>query len=235
MINSSHKQLAVLIDPDKVDEVRLKNIVDQCVDADVDLILVGGSLLFDDCLDRCVEVIKSSCSIPVYLFPGDPSQICCKADGILLLSVISGRNAEMLIGRHVVAAPRLKASGLQVCPTGYILIDGGRPTSVSYMSGTTPIPHDKDDIAVCTAIAGEMLGMKAIYLEGGSGAANTVSLSMIAKVKKNINIPLFVGGGIDTPEKVCQIAQAGADIIVVGTAIENGKSSIKALKEALRG
>jgi geranylgeranylglyceryl phosphate synthase family protein len=147
-------------------------------------------------------------------------QVVPNADAILLLSVISGRNAEMLIGKHVVAAPRLRQSGLEIIPTGYMLIDSGRPTTASYMSNTQPIPHDKDDIALCTAMAGEMLGMQCVFMDGGSGAQNSVSESMIAAVAENTSVPLIIGGGIRTPEMARSKFEAGADIVVVGNAIE---------------
>ncbi len=231
-ISSSDKKIAVLIDPDKLGESATKAIASKCVEAGVDLLFVGGSLLTNDGLEACIRTLKENCGIPVLIFPGDPTQISPLCDAFLLLSVISGRNAEMLIGRHVVAAPRLKSCCKEIIPTGYILIDGGCPTSVSYMSGTIPIPHDKDDIAVCTAIAGEMLGLKMMYLEAGSGAAKTVSESMITKVKRNIGVPLAVGGGITSPEKAYALAAAGADIIVVGTAFEKN-ADIKAFADAV--
>jgi phosphoglycerol geranylgeranyltransferase len=160
-------------------------------------------------------------------------QISEKADGLLFLSLISGRNPEMLIGRHVLAAPVLKRTNLEIISTGYMLIDSGSPTSVSYMSGTVPIPHDKEDIAVCTAMAGEMLGMKLIYLDAGSGARFTVSNNMIEEVKKNTGIPLIVGGGIRTAEKAIEICQAGADIIVIGNALEKDPERITDISSAV--
>jgi len=160
-------------------------------------------------------------------------QISKNADGILLLSLISGRNPELLIGKQVIAAPILKASNLDILPTGYILIDGGKPTAVSYMSNTNPIPFDKDDIAMCTAMAGEMLGLKLIYMDAGSGALNAISEKMIKKVSSNISIPLIIGGGINTPQKAILACKAGADIIVVGNAIEKDSSLIKKIGKAV--
>ena len=160
-------------------------------------------------------------------------QISKWCDGFLLLSLISGRNAEMLIGRHVISAPYLKLYGNEIIPTGYMLVDGGKQTSVSYMSNTTPIPHDKDDIAMCTALAGEMLGLKVIYLDAGSGAVNPVSPDMISKVKQTIEIPLIVGGGINTPEKAAAAAKAGADIIVVGNALEKSNDKLQEFADAV--
>ncbi|MFC2176632.1 geranylgeranylglyceryl/heptaprenylglyceryl phosphate synthase, partial [Bacteroidota bacterium] len=164
------KLFSLLIDPDNIGGTDLERLVNNAVKSGVDLFFVGGSLLVSNTLFDCVQIIKANCDIPVVLFPGDNMQVVPNADAILLLSVISGRNAEMLIGKHVVAAPRLKNSGLEIIPTGYMLIDSGKPTTASYMSNTQPIPHDKDDIAACTAMAGEMLGMNTIFLDGGSGA-----------------------------------------------------------------
>ena len=174
-----------------------------------------------------VKLIKETTIIPVVLFPGNSSHIVNEADGILLLSLISGRNADGLIGQHVVSAPTLKSSGLEIIPTGYMLIDSGKPTSASYISNTTPIPYSKDEIAVCTAMAGEMLGLKYIFMDGGSGAEQPISVSMIKKVKESIDIPLLIGGGIRNGAQAKSALKAGADIIVVGTAIENNKSILK--------
>lgn len=218
--DKSRKKIAVLIDPDKPTDAQILSIVAKANAADVDFFFVGGSLLTTDSLEHCIKVIKANSSIPVLIFPGNSLQISKYCDGFLLLSLISGRNSEMLIGRHVIAAPYLKLFGNEIIPTGYMLIDSGRPTSVSYMSDTTPIPHDKDDIAMCTALAGEMLGLKLIYLEGGSGAVNPVSDSMISKVRQMIDIPLIVGGGISTPEMAAAKAKAGADVICIGTKFE---------------
>ena len=226
--DTSKKKFVVLIDPDKPTDKEIIDIVEKSKKVGVDFFFVGGSLLTTDSLDNCIKLIKSHCDIPVLIFPGNSLQISKWCDGFLLLSLISGRNSEMLIGRHVIAAPYLKLYGNEIIPTGYMLIDGGKQTSVSYMSNTTPIPHDKDDIAMCTALAGEMLGLKIIYLDAGSGATNPVSADMISKVKQTIEIPLIVGGGINTPEKAASAAQAGADIIVVGNALEK---SIERLQE----
>lgn len=214
------RQFALLIDPDRVAGNDLAQLAARAQQSRVDLLFVGGSLLVNDALHDCVRTIKDNCDIPVVLFPGDNMQVVPNADAILLLSVISGRNAEMLIGKHVVAAPRLKHSGLEIIPTGYMLIDSGRPTTASYMSNSQPIPHDKDDIALCTAMAGEMLGLNCVFMDGGSGAENSVSESMIRAVAGNISVPLIIGGGIRTPEMTRAKFEAGADIVVVGNAIE---------------
>lgn len=231
--DKSRKKLAVLIDPDKPTDEQILSIVEKAKAADVDFFFVGGSLLVTDSLEHCIKLIKANSDIPVLIFPGNSLQISKYCDGFLLLSLISGRNAEMLIGRHVVAAPYLRLYGNEIIPTGYMLIDSGKATSVSYMSDTTPIPHDKDDIAVCTAIAGEMLGLKLIYLEAGSGALMPVSTSMISKVRKVLQIPLIVGGGIKTPEMAAEAVKAGADIIVIGTAFEKEPEMLKKFAEAI--
>ncbi|MBP9994959.1 MAG: geranylgeranylglyceryl/heptaprenylglyceryl phosphate synthase [bacterium] len=231
--DKSRKKIAVLIDPDKPTDAQVLSVVAKANAADVDFFFVGGSLLTTDSLEHCIKVIKANSNIPVLIFPGNSLQISKYCDGFLLLSLISGRNPEMLIGRHVIAAPYLKLFGNEIIPTGYMLIDSGRQTSVSYMSDTTPIPHDKDDIAMCTAMAGEMLGLKLIYLEGGSGAVNPVSDSMISKVRQMIDIPLIVGGGISTPEMAAAKARAGADVICVGTRFEEEPELLQRFADAV--
>ena len=231
--DKTRKKLAVLVDPDKPTDAQIISIVEKAKAADVDFFFVGGSLLVTDSLDHCIKLIKEHCDIPVLIFPGNSLQISKYCDGFLLLSLISGRNPEMLIGRHVIAAPYLKLYGNEIIPTGYMLIDSGKATSVTYMSDTTPIPHDKDDIAMCTAIAGEMLGLKLIYLEAGSGALMPVSTSMISKVSQMINIPLIVGGGIKTPEMAADAVKAGADVIVIGTAFEKEPELLQQFAKAI--
>jgi putative glycerol-1-phosphate prenyltransferase len=174
-------------------------------------------------------MIKSLTSIPIILFPGSPLQLSSQADALLLLSLISGRNAEYLIGNHVVAAPFLRESGIEIVPTGYMLINGGKQTSVSYMSNTQPIPADKPDIALATAMAGEMLGLKIIYLDAGSGAINPVPLNMIASIAAGVSIPVIVGGGIRTPDAVRNAYESGADVVVVGNATETNQSLLSEL------
>ncbi len=224
------KKLALLIDPDKFKTVTaLKN----GIAAGIDYILVGGSLLSQGSLQRCVEGIKKITSTPLILFPGSTDQVDPNADGILFLSLISGRNPDNLIGKHVVSAPILKRTSLEVIPTGYMLIDGGSITSASYMSNTIPIPYNKSDIAVCTAMAGEMLGLKLIYLDTGSGAPRHVPENMVKEVKKNIAIPLIAGGGIRTPEDAYNLCTAGADIIVIGTVTEQSPGIISEIASAV--
>lgn len=228
------KQFAILVDPGQCQEGMIGTLATLASGAEVDFIMVGGSLLVNDHLDKCLSLIRRETSIPVILFPGSEMQINSKADAILLLSLISGRNPELLIGKHVLAAPYLKASGLEILPTGYMLIESGNSTTALYMSNTIPIPREKDDIAVCTAMAGEMLGLKLIYMDAGSGAARPIPASMIRKVKEQLSIPLVVGGGIRTPEVARESCKAGADIIVVGTAIEQDVNLISEIAAAVK-
>lgn len=231
--NSNRKSFAVLIDPDKYDIKGINLVMSAARESLVDFILVGGSLLTYDHLDDTLKTIKEETDIPVILFPGSILQINEKADALLLLSLISGRNADLLIGKHVIAAPYLKDSSLEILPTGYMLIESGPITTAQYISNTIPIPRLKDDIAVCTAMAGEMLGLRLIYMDAGSGAESPVSPSMIRKVKENISIPLIVGGGIRTQEQAAASCKAGADVIVVGNAIEKDYSCLKEIAHAI--
>jgi phosphoglycerol geranylgeranyltransferase len=227
------KSFAVLIDPDKVNASVLDELVELSVAAQVDYLLVGGSLVISNHLDECVKHIKKGCDIPVILFPGSPSQVSKYADALLYLSLISGRNPELLIGQHVVSAPFVRQSGLEIMPTGYIVVDGGAPTTVSYISNAAPVPADKNEIAMCTAMAGEMLGMKLIYMDAGSGAKRPITESMIESVAKHIEAPLIIGGGITDPEKAYLNCKAGADVIVVGNAIEKDASLIREMSNAI--
>ncbi|MBC7511356.1 MAG: geranylgeranylglyceryl/heptaprenylglyceryl phosphate synthase [Ferruginibacter sp.] len=233
--SQSKKSFAVLIDPDKVNDESVEELIQLSLDAQVDYFLVGGSLVISSYLDECIQLIKKSCSIPVILFPGSPSLGSKYADALLYLSLISGRNPELLIGQHVVSAPFVKKSGLEIMSTGYMVIDGGAPTTVSYISNASPLPADKNEIAMCTAMAGEMLGMKLIYMDAGSGAKKAISESMIEKVSSCIQVPLIVGGGITTAEKAYLNCKAGADVIVVGNAIEKDASLIKEIASAIHG
>ncbi len=227
------KSFAVLIDPDKVNPSAVEQLVRLSVDASVDYFLVGGSLVISNQLDEVVQQIKASCDIPVILFPGSPSQISNYADALLYLSLISGRNPELLIGQHVISAPFVKQSGLEIISTGYMVVDGGAPTTVSYISNATPLPSDKNEIAMCTAMAGEMLGMKVIYMDAGSGAKRAISENMIQAVAQQIEAPLIVGGGITDPEKAYRNCKAGADVIVIGNAIEKDPNLIKEMAAAI--
>ena len=229
----NRKSFAVLIDPDKVNDESMKELIHLSTEAQIDYFFVGGSLVISTYLDECIQNIKANSDIPVILFPGSPAQVSKYADALLYLSLISGRNPELLIGQHVVSAPVVKQSGLEIIPTGYMVIDGGAPTTVSYISNAAPLPADKNEIAMCTAMAGEMLGMNLIYMDAGSGAKHAISESMIQKVSSCIEIPLIIGGGITTAEKAYLNCKAGADIIVVGNAIEKDAGLIKEISAAI--
>lgn len=229
------KSFAVLVDPDKVDQEKIRRLCRSMSEAKVDYMLVGGSLVVTNHLDEVMRQIKGETDIPVILFPGSPSQITPLADALLYLSLISGRNPELLIGQHVISAPVVRSSGLEIIPTGYMVIDGGAPTTVSYISNANPIPSDKQEIAVCTAMAGEMLGMKLIYMDAGSGAKRPIHESMIGAVAAQVSVPIVVGGGITDPEKAYRNCVAGADVIVVGNAIEKDPSLIREISDAVHG
>lgn len=224
LAKSHKKHFAVLIDPDKHQPSELARLGGVIQLAGADFIFVGGSLLTRDLFDNTIRILKDHCDRPIIIFPGGSMQISAEADGILFLSLISGRNPDLLIGRQVESAALIRDIGLEVIPTGYLLIDGGKQSSVSYMSNTQPIPADKNDIALATALAGEMLGMKAIYLDAGSGALNPVSTSMIERVKSNIRVPLIIGGGIRDKEAARKAFSAGADVLVVGNSLEKDPS-----------
>jgi len=215
------KSIAVLVDPDKIEEPgQLTQLINLANENCVDYFFVGGSLITTTNLSTIVSHIKNEVSIPVILFPGSSLQIDPGADAILFLSLISGRNPDLLIGQHVVAAPILKNNRIEVLPTGYILINSGKPTSVAYISNTTPIPDDKYSLAACTALAGEMLGLQLIYLDAGSGAEKEINAKMISTVRKAVDTPLIVGGGINSSQKAMTALEAGADMIVIGNALE---------------
>jgi putative glycerol-1-phosphate prenyltransferase len=216
----SKKMLSLLIDPDKTSLIQIENICKLTQTHPIDFFFIGGSLLTNNTMPEILTLLKNQSNTPVVIFPGNNLQVHKEADAILFLSLISGRNAEMLIGKHIVAAPVIRGYGLETIPTGYLLINCGSTTTVEYMSNTVPIPYNKTDIAVCTAMAGEMLGLKMMYLEGGSGAQKPVSIEMISKVRENTTLPLIVGGGISNSSVAAEIYRAGADMIVVGSAIE---------------
>jgi len=213
------KSIALLLDPDKAQGDSLQSILKIAGKSKPDYIFVGGSLTFSS-IDRLIDEIKQQCSIPVILFPGNLLQLTHKADIILLLSLISGRNSELLIGNHVIAAPFLKEVKERVVSVGYILVSCGTKTSVEYVSQTEAIPSDKTDIVVATALAGEMIGNKVIYLEAGSGAAFPVPCDVVKAVRENISVPVAVGGGIKNEKEVEDIFKAGADLIVLGNSCE---------------
>lgn len=232
IISSTKKKLGFLIDPDNYTLEQLKNAVNSANAAQVDVFLIGGSIVSAR-LDEHICYIKENSDIPVMLFPGNLLQLSNKADGILLLSLISGRNPEFLISNHVLAAQFIKASKMECIPTAYILLNGGNVTSVEYISNTKPIPQDKHDIIVATSIAGELMGNKVIYLECGSGANVNVSPEIVKKVVENTSIPLVVGGGIRTPETAIELLRAGADMIIVGNAIEHKTSLLIEIKKRI--
>jgi putative glycerol-1-phosphate prenyltransferase len=213
------KSIALLLDPDKARGEPFQNILKTANESKTDYIFTGGSITFTGIDNLIIEIRKHS-SIPVILFPGNLLQLTLKADIILLLSLISGRNPELIIGNHVIAAPHLKDVREKLVSVGYILIGCGKKTSVEYISQTEAIPCDKPEIAVATALAGEMLGLQMIYLEAGSGATNPVPVELVKAVRQNISIPLAVGGGIKHKDEVEEIFNAGADLIILGNACE---------------
>ena len=223
------KLFAVLIDPDKFREESVKKATRD----GADLFLVGGSLITNGNFEYCVQRMKEITLLPVLIFPGNAMQLDKNADAILFLSLISGRNPDLLIGQHVLAAPALKRSKLEVIPTAYLLIEGGRISSTAYMSNTIPIPAGKSDIAVATALAGELLGFKMIYLEAGSGAKEPVTEKMISEVRKAVDLPIIVGGGIRDVKQTKAVCKAGADVVVVGTAAEKKNGMIRAIAKAI--
>lgn len=227
------KKFAILVDPDKAGKNEISRLAERAENL-ADFFFIGGSLLTKNNMEESIQTLKKISKVPVLIFPGNVLQVSPLADGILFLSLISGRNPEMLIGKHVISAPYIRQTGLEVLPTGYMLIESGKATAVSYMSGTTPIPQDKNDIAMCTAMAGEMLGLKLIFMDAGSGAENPVSTTMIADVKSCISIPLICGGGINSPSKASATVKAGADIVVVGNALEKDPMLLEDLSAAVR-
>lgn len=218
-LQGKEKMLAILIDPDKCRGDELARQAHLIETHKPHLVLVGGSLTSHP-VDEIVQYLKARTSQPVVLYPGHPVQVSFSADALLFLSMISGRNAELLIGAHVTAAPAIHRHKMETIPTGYMLIDGGTPTSVEYISQTRPIPPGKTDIAVATAIAGQLLGLKMIYMDAGSGARSPIPGQMIEAVKEQLNIPLMIGGGIDSPEKLSAAFKSGADIVVTGNVLE---------------
>lgn len=217
----NEKLLAILLDPDKIDLDKTEVLIDKINQSPATHIFIGGSLVENNILDELVSKIKQNCTLPIMLFPGNPSQISDKADAILFLSLISGRNPDFLIEHQVKAAPILRKTQLEILSTGYILIESGTETAVERVSKTTPMVRNDLDLVLATAQAGEMLGNKLIYLEAGSGAKQAVPLEMIKKVAQNIKIPLIVGGGIIDLHGIQKAHNSGADLVVIGTAFEN--------------
>lgn len=215
------KLLAILLDPDKIVWNMMPNLISKINQSPATHVFIGGSLVENNILDELVIEIKKYCPLPIVLFPGNPSQISDKADAILFLSLISGRNPDFLIEHQVKAAPILKQTQLEIISTGYILIESGSETAVERISKTKPINRNELNLVLSTAQAGEMLGNKLIYLEAGSGAKQAVPLEMIKKVSENIEIPLLIGGGIIDLQGIQNAYKAGADLVIIGTAFEN--------------
>ncbi len=229
VFNNKKKLFSVLIDPDNRNFGQLAKLLFLCNQKAVDFLLVGGSLLSEGNMDETILFIKEKSKIPIIIFPGTTHQISNKADAIFLLSLVSGRNPELLIGKHVESAFRLKSSGLEIIPTAYMLIDGGKPTTASYISFTQPLPADKPMLAAATALAAGQLGMKLIYMDSGSGALNPVSAETIRQVKLNTNLPLIIGGGLRTKEAIANSFEAGADMVVIGNALEHNPELLNEL------
>lgn len=226
------KLMAILIDPDTPSDSELAHSVEEANQAGVDFFLVGGSLLTKDALDSCLKRIGQLSDIPRIIFPGSVMQVSPHAEGILFLSLISGRNPDLLIGNQVIAAPYIHQAGIEPIPTGYMIIDSGQPTTASYMSNSMPIPHNKPEIAACTALAGQYLGLQVIYMDGGSGALQTIDPKMVAQVRQSVSLPIIVGGGIRNPDRARELWDAGADLVVVGNAFESQPELIREIASA---
>jgi putative glycerol-1-phosphate prenyltransferase len=225
------KSFVMLIDPDKFEASQAQKLYETGSFEKIDFLFVGGSLINGSSMGETILALKQYTSLPIIIFPGSNMHIDHNADAILFLSLISGRNPEFLIGQHIIAAPFLKRSSLEILSTGYMLIEGGRATTVSYISHTSPIPYDKPEVAACTAMAGEMLGMKLIYADAGSGAEKPVSTKMIQSIRKATNAPIIIGGGIRSGAIAEASLRAGADIVVIGNAIEENPELIDEIYE----
>jgi putative glycerol-1-phosphate prenyltransferase len=224
------KLLAVLIDPEKIDLESIASFFEKVHQSITTHIFIGGSTDKNNDTENVISAIKKTTHLPVILFPGDVSQITHKADGILFLSLISGRNPEYLIEQQIKAAPILKNTNLEILPTGYILIDGQKETATQKVSNTKPIPQNNTELILNTALAGNFSGKKLIYLEAGSGATVPVGANIISLVKNNLRIPLIVGGGIRSKQELDTAFSAGADLVVIGTAFENDENFFNDLK-----
>lgn len=230
-IVNGRKLLAVLIDPDKFSVENTCNFIEKVNISVATHVFVGGSTVEEKKTDILVTEIKKHTNLPVILFPGDVTQITNQADAILFLSLISGRNSEYLIGKHVEAVSKLRHTNLEVIPTGYILIDSGKVTAVEKVTGTKPMPRSNIQNIINTASAGQLLGMKLIYLEAGSGANEPLNNNVISQVKKELKIPLIVGGGIRSKQQLENAYKSGADLVVIGTAFEEDESFFEQLKK----
>ncbi len=216
----------VLIDPDKNSEKNLEEKISKINSSGVDAIFVGGSLILDNNCEKRVELIKSISKVPVIFFPGGISQLNKHYDAMLFMSILSGRNSHYLIGEQVIAAPIVKDLGIEVIPTGYLLVDGGNNSSVQFMSGSNPIPIEKPDILIAHALAAQYLGKKLVYLESGSGAKNSIPNNLLKAVTKYIDVPIIVGGGIKTPKSANEKVLAGASFVVIGSILEGNNTNI---------
>lgn len=223
------KLFSVLVDPDKFSS----DVIREADKTKVDFIFIGGSKIKKRNFHRCINVIRKITNIPLVIFPGSREQISEKADAILLLSLISGRNPDYLIGEHIRASRQLKKSTLEIIPTGYILIGGGKEISTQAVTRTSPIKSSDKNLVVSTAIAGELLGMKMIYLEAGSGTKNPLSSILVKDVRKNISVPIIAGGGINTSERAIALCKSGADMIVVGNGIEKDVTLVQKISKAI--
>ncbi|MBX3103100.1 MAG: geranylgeranylglyceryl/heptaprenylglyceryl phosphate synthase [Bacteroidetes bacterium] len=234
---AGQKRFALLLDPAHVAGAGLPALLEGAAGDGVDYLFIGGSLANAQATEQLAELARRHSTLPVILFPGSPQQLTHAAHAVFFLSLISGRNPEYLIGHHVAAAAQLEHMALEVLPTGYLLVDCGRPTSASYISNTQPLPYDKPELARYTALAGQYLGLQLLYLDGGSGAMRPISPRMIQAVRAAVQVPLIVGGGLRTAEDIAQALAAGADVVVVGTALEQDpkRELLRELTQAVRG
>lgn len=228
------KSMAVLIDPDHSSLKNFERTVELAQEQHADYFFIGGSLIMQDRMDECIKLIRETSNIPIVLFPGNNYQINSNADALLFLSLLSGRNPEYLIGKHVESAMRLHSSKLEIIATAYLLIDGQNSNTASYITQTMPIPNDKSEIALATAMAGQMLNMQLLYLDAGSGAKVPVPASMINKLHSHIQLPIIVGGGIRDAETIYHSLKAGADIVVIGNALESHPEYMKEMMEVVK-
>ena len=230
-ISKGEKLLAVLIDPDKFSIESTSSFIIKVNESIATHIFVGGSIVNKDATDILVSEIKKHSNLPIVLFPGDVSQITDKANALLFLSLLSGRNSEYLIGKHVEAVSKLSKMQLEVISTGYILIESGKETAVEKVTNTKPMPRGNIQNIVDTAKAGQLLGMKLIYLEAGSGAREPLTKTIISRIKQELDIPLIVGGGIRSKVQLDHAFNAGAELVVIGTAFEEDESFFEELRE----
>lgn len=219
-IADGKKKIAALVDPDNYTDAALNELIEMALRNHLSYFFIGGSLLHQSNFEHSLGILKQQSKIPVVIFPGSAFQVSPNADAILFLSLVSGRNPDYLIAQQVAAAPAVKRAGIEVIPTAYILVDGGKSSTTAYITQTIPIPENKPEIAATTALAASFLGMKAVYLEAGSGAANPVNTTFIKAVKQAVQLPIIVGGGIKNAAKAASAFDAGADVVVVGNALE---------------